>query len=432
MPAGSGPSTARVVPRRALVVVCAASAVEWYDYAVYGALASVLVGVVLPSGAAREGLVPVFAVFATSFLTRPLGAILVGLRADRSGRRQALATMVLLMTAATAAIGLLPPWSAIGLLAPVLLLLLRMVQGFSSGGGISSSIPFVAESAPRTRWGLYGGWHTSTVAGGIASGIAVAGIVSAVLSADDLQRWGWRIPFLLAVPLGLVGWSGWRRLGETAEFRALGPGRPAPSLGRVWREHGRAVRTGFALIGVLAATFNVWFVFLPAHLVAEDVHRLPVALGCAGAGLVVAALSAPLLGLLSDRVGRRPLLATGTVGLGVLVLPLYGLASSGSTSGLLVADVVVGALLGSLVVSAYLAERFPVELRATGVAMTYGLATALVGGTAPLIGSVLANRGWPAGGAIYLAAWCAAGVVATVRAPIALSSPGRLAERAPC
>ena len=418
--------------RRALVAACLANAVEWYDFAVYGAMAAVLATVLLPPSSGSDGLVAVFAVFATSFLARPVGAVLVGLRADRQGRRGMLAAMVLLMSGATAAIGLLPSWTDAGLVAPAALVLLRLVQGFASGGEISSSITFLVESAPRGRWGRYGGWHTATVALGIASGIAVAGLASAVLSTADLEAWGWRLPFLLALPLGAVGLYVRLRLAETPEFSAAAA-RAAPSLPGVWRAHGRTVWTGFLMVAVLAGTFNLWFVFLPSHLAEEDLHPLPVALACAAAGLVAAAIAAPILGGLSDRVGRRPLLLAGTGGLALLVLPLYA-AARGPVLLLLLADLLVGVLLGCLVVSAHLSESFPVAVRATGIALTFGLATALVGGTAPLIGSLLARADAPLGIPLYLVLLGVAGFVATVRAPPApepagVPAPGDAAVR---
>jgi MHS family proline/betaine transporter-like MFS transporter len=410
--------------RRALVGACLGNAIEWYDFAVYGAMASVLAVVLLPPGSGTTGSVTVFAVFASSFLARPVGAVLVGLRADRLGPRGALATMVLTMSVATAAIGLLLPWSEIGIAAPLLLLCLRLVQGFCSGGEISSSISFLVESAPRGRWGRYGGWHIGTVALGIASGIGVAGVVSGTLSSESLEAWGWRLPFLVALPLGLVGLYVRLRLQEPAAF-ATGDDRARPTLGRVWRDHGRAVRTGFVLVAVLAATLNMWFVYLPTYLVGEHIHPLPVALACAAGGLLATAAVAPPLGALSDRIGRRALLFTGTSALFLLVVPLYLLATQRSWFLLLAADVVVGTALGAMVVSAHLAESFPVTLRATGIALTFGLATAAVGGTAPLLGSLFTARGAPIGIPLYLAALSAAGAVAALSATRG-ASPDRL------
>jgi MHS family proline/betaine transporter-like MFS transporter len=188
----------------------------------------------------------------------------------------------------------------------------------------------------------------------------------------------------------------------------------------VWRGYGPAVRTGFVLAGTLAGTFNIWFVFLPAHLVAEQAHGLSVALACAVTGLVAAGVAAPLLGRMSDRIGRRPVLLAATSGLCVLPIPAYALATGGSAAALLVADIAIGVPLGGLVVTAYVAERFPVRVRASGVGMTLGLGTALVGGTAPLIGSGLAQAGLRLAIPIYIVVLSAAGLAATLRAPSAV------------
>jgi MHS family proline/betaine transporter-like MFS transporter len=391
-----------------------ANAVEWYDFAVYGAMAPVLATVLLPTGKGALGLVAVFAVFATSFLARPVGALVIGVRADRRGRRGALATMVLLMSGATAAIGLLPGWSAVGPSAPLALVALRLLQGFCSGGEISASIPFLVESGPLGSRGRYGGWHTATVALGIAGAIAVAGALTAGLTDATLHAWGWRLPFLLALPLGLVGLYVRLRLDEPTVVDAEG-GSVRPTLREVWRAHGGHVRTGFVLVGVLAGTFNLWFVYLPSQLALSDAHPLPVALACAAGGLLAAAATAPLLGSLSDRVGRRPLMLTGTASIAVLVMPLYLVATHSSWPALLLSDVVIGASLGALVISAHLADGFPTRVRATGIALTFGLATALVGGTAPLIGSVINARGASLGVPVYLALVGAAGFVAALR-----------------
>jgi MHS family proline/betaine transporter-like MFS transporter len=416
----AGATSRTVRARRAVITTCLANAIEWYDFAIYGALASVLATVLLSPHAESGALTVIFAVFSTSFLARPLGSLLIGVHADRFGRQRALAAMILLMASATAAIGLLPPWSAIGVAAPTCLVILRIVQGFSSGGEISASIPFLVESAGLRRWGWYTGWHLASVGFGIAGGLAVAAALSGVLATDDLERWGWRIPFLIAVPLGLIGLVIRRRLDETPAFLAAANVLSPTTLRKVWRGYRPAVWTGLVLAGTLAGTFNIWFVFLPAHLVAERAHGLSVALTCAVTGLVAAGVAAPLLGRLSDRIGRRPVLLAATSVLCVLPVPAYALATGGSAPALLVADVAIGVTLGGLVVTAYVAERFPVRVRASGVGMTLGVGTALVGGTAPLIGSVLAQAGLRLVIPIYIVVLGAAGLAATLLAPAAV------------
>jgi MFS transporter, MHS family, proline/betaine transporter len=204
--------------RRALISSCVANVVEWYDFALFGALAGVLATVLLPPNTGEEALASIFAVFATTFLARPIGALFAGIRADQRGRRRIFVAMLLLMAAATGAIGLLPTWAAIGVLAPILLVLLRFLQGFSSGGQLATSITFLTEFAPDRRRGWYGGWHTATVALGLAAGLSAAAITVSVLPPAELDAWGWRIPFLVALPLGLSALYIRLRLTESPAF----------------------------------------------------------------------------------------------------------------------------------------------------------------------------------------------------------------------
>jgi MFS transporter, MHS family, proline/betaine transporter len=257
--------------RRALISSCVANIIEWYDFAIFGAFASVLATVLLPPEATEAALVSIFAVFATSFLARPVGALTAGVRADRRGRRRILVAMLLLMAGATGAIGLLPTWSAVGLVAPLSLVILRLLQGFSSGGQITTSITFLTEFAPDKRRGWYGGWHTATVAIGLALGSSAAAVASAALTAAQLADWGWRIPFLVALPLGLIGLFIRLRLSETPAFRRdTGKQVTSRQLAAVWREHRPALMTGFILVAVQSGAFNLWFVFLPAHLATRE------------------------------------------------------------------------------------------------------------------------------------------------------------------
>jgi len=199
--------------RRALMGTSIGNVVEWYDFALFAGSATVIAAVLTPGGWA--GFTTVFAVFAMSCLFRPLGALIIGARADRLGRRSVLAATIALMAGATVAIGLLPPWTAIGVAAPLCLLALRAVQAFSCGGEIGVSVAYLMEFSPAGRRGRYGGWYLSTVGVGIAAGLGATAVVAGIVDQDALESWGWRLPFLLALPLGLVGLYIRRRLAES-------------------------------------------------------------------------------------------------------------------------------------------------------------------------------------------------------------------------
>ncbi|MBG0567355.1 MFS transporter [Actinoplanes aureus] len=410
--AGSVSGTLR--SRRTLIGACLGNAVEWYDFAIYGAFAPVLARAFFPDGG-RAALATTFAIFATSFIARPIGAIVVASRSDHLGRRAAFSRTIALMTLATAAIALVPTWSAIGVLAPVVLLLLRLVQGFAVGGEVPTSVAFLIESAPDGHRGWYGGWHMGSIALGLATGYAVAALIAATLSVGALHTWGWRLAFLSAAPLGLVARYIRRRLAETRRFEALDePSRP--HLRRdVLRGRGTRVARGVALVALLSIAFNLCFVYLPSRLATSGSVPLAQTLGAGVLGLLTAAVAAPVLGRLCDRVGRRPLLIAGTVAVGIFAVPGFALAGD-SVGGLLVSNVVFGGLLGLLVVTVFVAELFPTAVRATGVAVTYGVATAAFGGTAPLIATLLANAGAAWAAPIYLVVAAVLGLAAALTA----------------
>jgi MFS transporter, MHS family, proline/betaine transporter len=412
--------------RRALLAGSIGNFVEWYDFALYGAFATVVAATFFPEADPVSGLLAAFAVFGVAFLARPAGALLFAHYGDRLGRRRALAASILLMAVVTAGIGLLPGHDSVGWLAPVLLVLLRAGQGVAVGGEYGGSAAFVLEYAPADRRGWYGGWQWATVALGLAAGIATAALLSATLEGPALRGWGWRLAFLLALPLGLVGLYIRLRIEETPGFRAvqrLGAAARTP-LADTLRTARRAVVVGFGIVAAVTATFNIVFVFLPSHLAASGRAPLPRALATALVGLLLAAGAAPLAGRLSDRVGRRPLMVAGIVALVVLTVPLAALIRRGEPGGLLLGYSLIGLALGMLVPSTVLGELFPTRLRYSGLSLTYGLASALFGGTAPALATLLVRRS----GNALSPAWYATGLAAValacvLRAPETIGRP---------
>jgi MHS family proline/betaine transporter-like MFS transporter len=387
-------AAARDARRRALAAGCVGNLVEWYDFALYGAFATVIAAVFFPTADPVSGLLSTFAVFGVAFLARPAGALLFAHHGDRLGRQRALAASILLMAVATAAIGLLPGYGSIGWLAPALLVVLRAGQGVAVGGEYGGSAAFVVEYAPADRRGTYGGWQWATVGLGLATGIATAALLSATVDGPTLRDWGWRVAFLLALPLGLVGLWIRLRTEETPSFQAvqrLDAAARTP-LADTLRTARRSVVLGFGIVAAVTATFNIVFVFLPSHLATTGRAPLSRALAAALAGLLVAAATAPLAGRLSDRIGRRPLLLAGGLALLLLTVPVTALILRGQPGGLVLGYSLIGLALGTLVPSAFLAELFPTRLRYSGLSLTYGVGSALFGGTAPALAAFLVRR----------------------------------------
>ena len=386
----AGPSS----PRRALVAACIGNLVEWYDFALYGAFATVLASTFFPSADAQAGLLAAFAVFSTAFVVRPVGAILLGRLGDRRGRRQVLAVAILLMSVATAGVGVLPGYRSIGLLAPVLLVLLRVAQGLSVGGEAAAASAFVVEYAPAGRRGWYGGWIWGTFALGLGAGVGAATLLTWRLPAATLASGAWRLAFLAALPVGLVGLYLRLRLDETPRFRAVQRAQAVarwPVREAVQAYPGRTL-VGFGLVAAVSLSFNTFFIYLPSQLATELRIPLPRALAGALLGLAVMVALAPALGRLSDRVGRKPLLVAATLGLCGLTFPIYLLVRQGGAVGLALGYLLIGVVLSGFVLPSLLSELFPTRMRSSALSITYGVASALFGGSAPLVQTLLVQR----------------------------------------
>ena len=332
-----------------------------------------------------------FAVYGTALIVRPLGALVFGRLGDTRGRRTVLIAVIFLMTVATAGVGFLPGYATIGLLAPILLVLLRAAQGLAAGGELGAAAVFMLENARSSRRGQAGSWQIATMAVGIGAGMGVAGVLSYLFGEDGRWSGWWRIAFLLALPLGLIGLYLRRRVAETQQFVVLQTAsqlldHPAREL---WQRHKVAALRGFCLIAAGSLAFNTFFIFMPNNLISRHGAGLSPTLLWTAAALAAAAVAALALGRLSDRVGRRPVAIGSCAALVILALPATLLATRGSLLGLVLAQVVIGIAVAGVLSVAMLGEAFPAPVRSTGVALTAGIATALIGGTAPWIDQIL-------------------------------------------
>ncbi|MFG3295901.1 MFS transporter [Streptomyces sp. NPDC048179] len=399
---------------RALAAGSVGNFIEWYEFAVYGYFATVVAERFFTpaGGSAAEGLVRTYASFGLAFFFRPLGAALFGRLADRLGRRPVLILVVALMTGATTLIGLLPTYAQAGALAPWLLTFLRVVQGLSAGGEFGGAVAMLTEFAPPGRRGLYGAWQSFTVALGLLAGAGLAAGLATVLTEAQLGSWGWRLPFLLALPLGLLAL--WLRVGleETPEFREPAAGSVRVPAGAIGLAVGR-------VMGWSAAGYT-FLVVLPSYLqTALHTGFRTALLATAVANLGFAAAILPA-GLLSDRVGRRPVMLTGAGLVVVLALPLLhllqdpGVPAGVKGAALCGAGAVVGLMAGPG--PALLSEMFPARARCTGLGLAYALSNAVFSGCAGLIITEAVKRtGNLDVPGYYAAATCAVSVLALLR-----------------
>jgi MFS transporter, MHS family, proline/betaine transporter len=376
--------------RTALLALCLGNAVQWYDFALYGAFATIIGAVFFPAQDPSVAMLAAFATYGIALIIRPVGALIFGRMADIRGRRAVFLPIILLMAGATAAVGFLPGYATIGVLAPLMLIMLRAAQGLAAGGELGVAAVLILERAPSNQRGQLASWHTATLALGLGSGMAVASALLLAQRSDPSEVGWWRLAFLLALPLALVARFVRRRVSETSGFLALQDSgqvikKPIPTL---WANDRLAVMRGFVLIAAGSLAFNTFFIFMPNHLAATRNLDLISMLAVSAAMLAVTAAAAVLLGRLSDVVGRRPVAIWSCAALAVLAAPM-SIAGSASQLGLLLAQLIIGGALAGVLLVAMVGELFPTPLRSTGMSMTAGLATALIGGTAPVIDQIL-------------------------------------------
>ncbi|MBF6328400.1 MFS transporter [Nocardia transvalensis] len=369
------------------------NATEWFDYGVYAATAGYLTDAFFPGSLGTLGTLLGFAI---SFLLRPLGGMVWGPIGDRVGRKAVLATTILLMASATGLIGLLPTHTSVGVLAPILLIALRVVQGFSTGGEYGGAATYIAESADERRRGFLGSFLEFGTVGGFVGGSAVVLACQLVLSEDAMHSWGWRIPFLLAVPLGLIGWYLRTRLSESPVFTEVAESQaeqPRGGLLILIRDYRRELLTLGGLVVALNVVNYTLLAYQPTYL------NKTIGLGESQttammlAGQLAIMVMLPLSGAISDRVGRRPMWLVSLIGLGVLAVPMYMLMGQG-TGWAILGFVVLGLLYVPQLstISATFPAIFPTHVRYAGFALAYNVSTAAFGGTAPLVNQAVIDR----------------------------------------
>lgn len=380
--------------RKAVAAAAIGNTMEWYDFGVYSYIAVVISQVFFPAGNPTAQLLSTFATFAVAFLVRPLGGFVFGPLGDRLGRRRVLAITMLLMAAGTVAIGLIPSYATIGLWAPVLLLIARLVQGFSTGGEYGGATTFVAEFSPDRRRGFMASWLEFGTLTGYSLGAALVTALTLTLPQDDLMSWGWRIPFLVGGPLGLIGLYLRYRLEETPAYGGTSSeeGEKEPNPYRtIFVKCWRSLLICIGLVLVFNVTNYMLTAYMPTYLTAEIgfTHASSLLLVLLVMVLVMGLIV--VLGHFSDRVGRLPVAAGGTIALIVLSFPAFLLITAGSWPLVFAGILVIGLTLicFSSTLPSTIPALFPTSIRYGGAAIGFNIAVALFGGTTPLLSEAL-------------------------------------------
>lgn len=374
--------------------------IEWFDYASYSYFAAVIAVVFFSNSNHTVALLETFAVFALSFVLRPIGALFWGSFGDRHGRKAALSLSVLLMSGASFLIGCLPGYATIGIAAPALLLLLRMVQGFSASGEYAGAATFLGEYAPTKKRGIYCSLIPASTAIGLLCGSLMATVMTSVLSSEAMASWGWRVPFLLAGPLGLIvhyirtqlaDSPVYNRMTEALASAEKKTGKGQSPLRMLFTYHRRELLISFGASMLNAVGFYTVLTYLPNYLTetvnmdATQANTITTICLVLYVGLVF------LMGHVSDRVGRKKMLIAACVAFIALTVPAFMILNTGLFLPVLLVELAMCATLtandGTL--SSYLTETFPTDVRFTGFAFSFNMANAIFGGTASFIATWL-------------------------------------------
>lgn len=412
--------------RKAIVAGSIGNAVEWVDWAIYTTFSSIFAHHFFPPGNDVAALLSTLAIFAVGFVMRPVGAAVMGAYADRHGRKKGLVLTIGLMAGATFAIGLSPTFEQVGLIAPLILVIARMVQGFAAGGEFGSSSAFLVESAAPTRRAFAGSWQQVSVGAGVLIASGLGAIITSSLPKEAVDSWGWRLAFIIAGLLGFVGLWLRRSVEDTESFAVAqqrneanaAAGDRKNSFFRMFKEHPKAVLRVFGITIAGTLLYYMWVSYMPTYAAVTTGIPLSEALLANVIVMVIFLILLPFAGLLSDKIGRKPTMAAFAGGFLIFAWPAFQLIGGGFWALLLVELIGIILLLGySANCAVIMAEQFPPEVRASGIGVPYALAVAVFGGTAPYVTTWMTTSGFGDWVWLYAASAAAIGLVVYLTMP---------------
>jgi MHS family alpha-ketoglutarate permease-like MFS transporter len=416
----SDTAAARPSQARQIFGGAAGNLVEWYDWYAYSAFGLYFAPSFFPEGDDLAKALNTAAVFAVGFLMRPIGGWLLGIYADRKGRKAALTLSVAMMCTGSLMIAISPTYAQVGIAAPALLLLARLVQGLSVGGEYGASATFMSEAAGAKHRGFLASFQYVTLIGGQLLALGLLVIMQGLLSETQLQVWGWRVPFLFGALCAVLVFFLRRTLVETEAFRKSDHERSAGALTRKLLEHPRALLTVLALTAGGSLAFYTFTTYMQKYLVLSAGWTKTEATGVSALALLGYMVLQPLFGALSDRIGRRPLL----IGFGVLgtLLTIPAMTAIGKTpygaGGFVLIMSALAVLSCYTAISGLVkAEMFPASIRALGVGLPYGISVAVFGGSAEYVALAFKSAGNEAGFFWYVAIMCGVFLIAAISLP---------------
>jgi MFS family permease len=393
------------------------NALGWYDFLVFGFFTVIIARLFFPSASQYASLLLTTATFGVGFFMRPVGGIFLGIYSDRRGRKAALLLVIALMTVAIAMIAFAPTYAAIGVGAPILIVLARLIQGFSAGGEFASATAFLTESAPATQRGYYGSWQMVGQGLAVLIGAILGTVLTRMLTPEALDGWGWRIPFLFGLIIGPLGLYIRRSLDETSAFLQARQGPAArQSAGSLLALHVKEMLACLGMVVTGTITFYVVLIYIPTFARTQLHLPLDQAFLAQSIGLAVEVVLIPICGALSDRIGRKPVMIAALLLNLVVTYPLFAWVSANPSFGsLLTMQIILCGLFGVFngPISTALAEQFPTRVRSTALAISYNIAVMLFGGFAQFFVTwLIAATGTPIAPAYYLMFGAAVGLLA--------------------